>query len=232
MQVELRYTEGCPAAQPLRETTESVLDDLAPHEHIVFMKASAAAGSAAAIFPGSPVLRVDGQEVASIEPEDSYTTGLGLPDPTVPQEPEIRAAVSQAALRAPVRLPLRHRRLVIVAALLILLGALLGQLLAWGVVITLAGLGILAVAFASNGRSRGPQPYMWAAGSAALAWLLATIVIWWEVFFGAPAPQETLTDVLFWVGLAAAAIAALSITIATVLRHKLRRWLRSRAYQP
>ena len=229
MQVELRYTEGCPAAQPLRETTESVLDDLAPHEHIVFMKTSAAEGSAAAIFPGSPVLRVDGREVGS---EESYTTGLGLPDPKVPQEPEIRAAVSQAALRAPVRLPLRHRRLVIVAALLILLGALLGQLLTWGVVITLAGLGILAVAFASNGRSRGPQPYMWAAGSAALAWLLATIVIWWEAFFGGPAPQETLTDALFWVGLAAAAIAALSITIATVLRHQLRRWLRSRAYQP
>ena len=229
MQVELRYTEGCPAAQPLRETTESVLDDLAPYEHIVFMKTSAAEGSAAAIFPGSPVLRVDGREVGS---EESYTTGLGLPDPKVPQEPEIRAAVSQAALRAPVRLPLRHRRLVIVAALLILLGALLGQLLTWGVVITLAGLGILAVAFASNGRSRGPQPYMWAAGSAALAWLLATIVIWWEAFFGGPAPQETLTDALFWVGLAAAAIAALSITIATVLRHKLRRWLRFRAYQP
>ena len=229
MQVELRYTEGCPAAQPLRETTESVLDDLAPYEHIVFMKTSAAEGSAAAIFPGSPVLRVDGREVGS---EESYTTGLGLPDPKVPQEPEIRAAVSQAALRAPVRLPLRHRRLVIVAALLILLGALLGQLLTWGVVITLAGLGILAVAFASNGRSRGPQPYMWAAGSAALAWLLATIVIWWEAFFGGPAPQETLTDALFWVGLAAAAIAALSITIATVLRHQLRRWLRSRAYQP
>lgn len=229
MQVELRYTEGCPAAQPLRETTESVLDDLAPHEHIVFMKTSAAAGSAAAIFPGSPVLRVDGREVGS---EESYTAGLGLPDPTVPQEPEIRAAVSQAALRAPVRLPLAHRRLVIVAALLILLGALLGQLLTWGVVITLAGLGILAVAFASNGRSRGPQPYMWAAGSAALAWLLATVVIWWGVFFGGPAPQETLTDALFWVGLAAAAIAALSIAIATVLRHQLRRWLRSRHYQP
>ena len=229
MQVELRYTEGCPAAQPLRETTESVLDDLAPYEHIVFMKTSAAEGSAAAIFPGSPVLRVDGREVGS---EESYTRGLGVPDPKVPQEPEIRAAVSQAALRAPVRLPLRHRRLVIVAALLILLGALLGQLLTWGVVITLAGLGILAVAFASNGRSRGPQPYMWAAGSAALAWLLATIVIWWEALFGGPAPQETLTAALFWVGLAAAAIAALSITIATVLRHKLRRWLRFRAYQP
>lgn len=225
MHIELSYAEGCPAAGALRATTETVLDDLAPQEHIVLTQVSAAERASTGVSAGSPVLRVDGREVGPGGSFQTWAPGTDVPGSSIPREPEIRAAVSQAANQSPVRLPLRHRRLVIVAALMILLGALLGQLLAWGALVTLTGLGILGVAFASNGRRTGPQPYMWATGSAALAWTLATVTVWWEALFDVPAPQQGLTDALFWVGLAAALVAVLSIAIATTARHRLRRRL-------
>ncbi|WP_026543765.1 hypothetical protein [Arthrobacter sp. 35/47] len=226
MRIELRYSVGCPAAQPLRETTDHLLEDVAPQEHIVFTRIPAAEGSSKGIFPGSPMLLVDGREVRPSDLGQVYVSGLGLPDPTVPQEPEIRAALGQAAMSSPVRLPLRHRRIVLIAALLILLGALLGQLAVWGAAVTLAGLALLAVGFASNGRRKGTQPYMWAAGFAALSWLLATAAIWWEVFFGSPLPLGATARMLFWVGLTSALVTVLSVVAGTAARHRLRQQLR------
>ncbi|WP_299169647.1 hypothetical protein [uncultured Arthrobacter sp.] len=226
MRIELQYTDGCPAAQPLRETAEQVLENLAPHEHIVFTRVPTAEGASKGIFPGSPMLLIDGREVGRSDTGQVYMSDLGLPDPTVPQEPEIRAALGQAAFNSPVRLPLRHRRTVLIASLLILFGALLGQLAAWGAVVTLAALALLAVGFASNGRRKGAQPYMWAAGFAALSWLLATAAIWWEVFFGYSLRLGATAGLLFRVGFISALVTVLSVIAGTVARHRLRQQLR------
>lgn len=231
MRIELRYTDGCPAAQPLREAAEDALEDVAPQEHIMFTRVRAAEGASHGIFPGSPMLLIDGHEVGPSDAGQVYVSGLGLPDPKVPQQPEIRTALGQAAFNAPVRMPLRHRRIVLIAALLILFGALLGQLAAWGAVVTLAGLALLAVGFAGNGRRKGAQPYMWAAGFAALSWLLATSAIWWEVFFGEPFRLGATAGVLFWVGSTSALVTMLSVAAGTVARHRLRQQLRQQLRQ-
>jgi hypothetical protein len=231
MRVELRYTDGCPAAQPLRETTEAILEDLAPQEHIIFTRIPAGEGAAAAIFPGSPMLRVDGREIGPVASGQVDAAG-SLPGPAVPQEPDIRAALGRAAVNSPVRLPLRHRRLVLIASLLTLFGALLSQLVVGGVVVTLTGVALLAVGFSSNGRRKGPQPYMWAAGFTALAWLLATAAIWREVVFRQPIPLGATEGTLFWVGLASALGTVLSVAAGTAARHRLRRKLRQKLDQP
>lgn len=231
MRVELRYTEGCPAAQPLRETTEAILEDLAPQEHIVFTRIPAGEGAAAAIFPGSPMLRVDGREIGPVATGQVDASG-SLPGPAVPQESDMRAALGRAAINSPVRLPLRHRRLVLIASLLILFGALLSQLVIGGAVVTLAGLALLAVGFSSNGRRKGPQPYMWAAGFTALPWLLATAAIWSEVVFRAPIPLGATEGTLFWIGLTSVLGTVLSVVAGTAARHRLRRQLRQKFNQP
>ncbi|WP_026544908.1 hypothetical protein [Arthrobacter sp. 35/47] len=231
MRVELRYTDGCPAAQPLRETTEAILEDLAPQEHIIFTRIPAGEGAAAAIFPGSPMLRVDGREIGPVASGQVDAAG-SLPGPAVPQEPDIRAALGRAAVNSPVRLPLRHRRLVLIASLLTLFGALLSQLVVGGVVVTLTGLALLAIGFSSNGRRKGSQPYMWAAGFTALAWLLATAAIWREVVFRQPIPVGATEGTLFWAGLASALGTVLSVAAGTAARHRLRRQLRQKLDQP
>ncbi|WP_299169088.1 hypothetical protein [uncultured Arthrobacter sp.] len=231
MRVELRYAEGCPAAQPLREITEAILEDLAPQEHIIFTRIPAGEGAAAAIFPGSPVLRVDGREIDPVATGQMNAAGP-LPGPTVPQEPDIRAALGRAAANSPVRMPLRHRRLILIAALLILFGALLSQLVIGGAVGTLTGLALLAVGFSSNGRRKGAQPYMWAAGFTALPWLLTTATIWWEVIFRAPIPLGAPEGTLFWIGLTSALGTVLSVIAGTAARHRLRRRLRQKLNQP
>ena len=231
MRVELRYTDGCPAAQPLRETTEAILADLAPQQHIILSKVPSAEGTAAGIFPGSPMLRVDGREIGPVATGQVDAAG-SLPGPTVPQEPDIRAALRRAAVNSPVRLPLRHRRIILIAALLILFGALLSQLVVGAAVVTLTGLALLAVGFSSNGRRKGPQPYMWAAGFTALAWLLTTAAIWREVVFRQPIPLGATEGTLFWVGLTSALGTVLSIFAGTGARHRLRRQLRQKLDQP
>ncbi|MDF9279492.1 hypothetical protein P4U43_17025 [Arthrobacter sp. EH-1B-1] len=231
MRVELRYTEGCPAAQPLRETTEAILEDLAPQEHITFTRVPAGEGTAAAIFPGSPMLQVDGREIGPVATGQVDGTG-SLSGLAVPQESEIRAALGRATVNSPFRLPLRHRRLVLIAALLILFGALLSQLVIGGAVVTLTGLALLAVGFSSNGRRKGPQPYMWAAGFTALVWLLVMTVIWSEVVFRAPILLGATEGTLFWVGLASALGAVVSVAAGTAARHRLRRQLRQKLDQP
>lgn len=231
MHVELRYTEGCPAAQPLRDTTEAILEDLAPQEHIIFTRVPAGEGAAAAIFPGSPMLRVDGREIGPVTA--GQIDGAGpLPGPTIPQESDIRAALGRAAANSPVRLPLRHRRLVLIAALLILFGALLSQFVMGAAVVTLTGLALLAVGFSSNGRRKGPQPYMWAAGFTALVWLVVTAAIWSEVVSRAPIPLGATEGTVFWVGLTSALGTVLSVIAGTTARHRLRRQLRQKLDQP
>lgn len=232
MRVELRYTEGCPAAQPLRETTEAILEDLAPHEHITFTRIPAEEGAAAAIFPGSPMLRVDGREIGPAPTGPVDDKAGSLPGPAVPPESDIRAALERAAVNSPVRLPLRHRRVVLIAALLILFGALLSQLVIGGAVVTLTGLTLLAVGFSSNGRRKGPQPYMWAAGFTALAWLVVTAAIWSEVVFRAPIPFGATEGTLFWIGSVAALGTVLSVVAGTAARHRLRQQLRQKLDRP
>ena len=97
---------------------------------------------------------------------------------------------------------------------------------------SLTGLALLAVGFSSNGRRKGPQPYMWAAGFTALPGLVATAAIWSEVVFRAPIPLGATEGTLFWVGLTSALGAVVSVAAGTAARHRLRRQLRQKLDQP
>jgi hypothetical protein len=86
MRLELLYTQGCPKLQKVRDLLREILQslglDLNPSEMEIAGPAKAEEGA----FPGSPTIRIDGQD---LEPESArtvvsgcriYKTGTGEPE--------------------------------------------------------------------------------------------------------------------------------------------------------
>ncbi|WP_156809017.1 hypothetical protein [Arthrobacter sp. TB 23] len=116
-------------ASTLRERTERILADVAPYEHITTVTATKATANAVNRDPAIPILRIDGVTVASSSERDSLPAEAGgflVADrelPIIPSEEEILAALTAAVVAAgpgSIRLPLRHRRFIMVGASLVL----------------------------------------------------------------------------------------------------------------
>jgi len=97
MRIEVLYTPGCPNYLPAVERIEKVLVSESLRAEIRSVAVSSDAEAMELMFPGSPTIRVDGEDV---EPDQTITPGLkcrlyaNLSG--VPSEEMLRLAVSRA----------------------------------------------------------------------------------------------------------------------------------------
>ncbi|MUK02211.1 hypothetical protein GM708_09915 [Vibrio cholerae] len=172
---------------------------------------------------GVPPLRADDEELETEGPGTRILT-----------EADIRSALGQALLKAGpgvIRLPLRHRRIIAIALLLMVIGALSSQFLAYGSVLTLTGVALLPVGLATNGRRTGRQPLMVAAGCAAL---LGLALLFWYFAPLLLGPEESAVAPATWIyysGLGCLTLAWLVALLAVVARRRLRRTITERLHR-
>jgi len=97
MRIEVLYTPGCPNYLPAVERIERVLASVSLRAEIRSVAVSNDAEAMELMFPGSPTIRVDGEDV---EPDQTITPGLkcrlyaNLSG--VPSEEMLRLALSRA----------------------------------------------------------------------------------------------------------------------------------------
>ena len=97
MRIEVLYTPGCPNYLPAVERIEKVLVSESLRAEIRSVAVSSDAEAMELMFPGSPTIRVDGEDV---EPDQTITPGLkcrlyaNLSG--VPSEEMLRLALSRA----------------------------------------------------------------------------------------------------------------------------------------
>ena len=97
MRIEVLYTPGCPNYLPAVERIERVLASESLRAEIRSVAVSSDAEAIELMFPGSPTIRVDGEDV---EPDQTITPGLkcrlyaNLSG--VPSEEMLRLALSRA----------------------------------------------------------------------------------------------------------------------------------------
>jgi hypothetical protein len=198
VQIELHYKQPDSTVAELTQRTEHVLADLAPYANVTPIKTrtprttgaqgrtSGAASATDTTFPA--VLRIDGHPV--LPEESGQQTGItagAVPGVGVlPTEDRIREHLTQALLKAgpsAIRLPLPHRRIVAIALILMVAGALVGQFLVAGPVLTFIGIALLPIGLATNGRRTGRQPLMLAAlissslGAVCFAWYFGPLLL-------------------------------------------------------
>lgn len=220
MQIELLYFSGCPSAEPAHTRLKELLESRGCKDHIELMCITDENAAAHKRFLGSPTIRINGDD---IEPGASDRTGYGLTCRlyrsteglrTVPDDALMNRAIDRAidpASQSATRTPLRYRRMVFMGVMAILLGGLLGLLVAWGQVITFVGATLVMAAYANNGHEHDRQPYMWWAGSAGIIWSAASVTYWWlwrsrVELLASSEPLAAVYDfqqALFFIGLAA-----------------------------
>jgi hypothetical protein len=213
------------------------------------------ATSEATATPGTnstPVLRIDGHPVLPEEPTQKPGTTSGFAPDTVPSavpdtipstvpgagalptEDRIRAHLTETLLKAgpsAIRLPLPHRRIVAIALILMVAGALIGQFFIGGPVLTFTGIALLPIGLATNGRRTGRQPFMLAAliastlGAAGFAWYFGPLLLNPD---GDAAPPSTG---FYYAGLVFLAAAWAAAFAALFSRRRLRQHLKDRLLQ-
>ncbi|THJ65604.1 hypothetical protein E8P82_11535 [Arthrobacter echini] len=244
MNIELLFSHTDPAMAELQQRTERSLTDLAPYANITLVKIGARQTPSRPVPQNLPALVIEDTIVPADPPQAFPPKGLAVGSsskqntPTsahpLPSQHQITAHLTQALLTAgprAIRLPLVHRRIVGIALLLMLTGALSSPFLALGPVLTFIGLLMLPIGLASNGTRSRRQPLMLTAAAAAFA--SAVLLLW---YFGplllsdmnsATSPAPTLFN---------AALACLGIDWAAALtallaRRRLRRKLKDRLLQ-
>ena len=102
MKIEILYFEGCPHHEPAEKAVRDVLNDLNLEAEIAHVDVCDGATAERVRFPGSPTIRVDGEDVAPVETDGSYSlrcrvyqTPSGLAG--VPDKEAIRAAIRRRA---------------------------------------------------------------------------------------------------------------------------------------
>jgi len=75
MKIELLYIPNCPHRAPAAQMLREVLRDMGQPEEVVDTKVSDRAQATAVSFPGSPTIRINGQDVEPGMPE-SHDHGL------------------------------------------------------------------------------------------------------------------------------------------------------------
>ncbi len=192
MNIEIHFAHRDSLVAELQQRTGRSLSDVAPYAHVTLVKTSTRVPSPAPDIRDRPTLLIDGRIVPADAEETSVVTdehaALGTDGPgrasspmrLIPSQRQITAYLAQALLSAgpsAIRLPLVHRRIVAIALLLMLTGALSSQFIAAGPVLTFAGLALLPVGLATNGTRSRRQPLM--LGAAAASCTSAVFLLWY-----------------------------------------------------
>ena len=97
MRIEILYVPGCPNYQPAFERLQSVLMSEAVQDEIYGVPVSTEAQAKELLFPGSPTIRVNGEDV---DPGTTSAPGLACrvyaDRSGVPSEEVLRRAVGKA----------------------------------------------------------------------------------------------------------------------------------------
>jgi hypothetical protein len=97
MKIEILYVPGCPNYQPTFEKLQAVLASEAVKVGIQGIPVTTEVEAKAVLFPGSPTVRVNGEDV---EPHQTSTPGLACRlyenRSGIPSEELLRAAISDA----------------------------------------------------------------------------------------------------------------------------------------
>jgi MerR family mercuric resistance operon transcriptional regulator len=97
MKVEVLYVPGCPNYQPAVERVQKVLAAERLHAEVREVLVSSAAQAAKLNFPGSPTVRVNGEDIELVEDSRSgLACRLYANQSGVPSEESLRAAVLRA----------------------------------------------------------------------------------------------------------------------------------------
>jgi hypothetical protein len=98
MKIEILYFEGCPHHEPAERAVRDILEELNVEAEISHVDVRDETTAERVRFPGSPTIRVDGEDVARAETNGSYSlrcrvyqTSSGMAG--VPDKDAIRAAI-------------------------------------------------------------------------------------------------------------------------------------------
>lgn len=100
MRIEILYVPGCPNYQPAVERLQAVLESQSLQAEIRCVPISSEDQARALLFPGSPTIRIDGEDVEQHETvTPSLACRLYANRSGVPSEETLRIAVSSAKRR-------------------------------------------------------------------------------------------------------------------------------------
>ena len=101
MKIEILYFEGCPNHEPADRAIREVVSEIGIDAEIVHVDVTDEATAQKVKFPGSPTIRVDGEDASPSEEDDQYSlrcrvyqTSSGLAG--VPDKEAIREAILKA----------------------------------------------------------------------------------------------------------------------------------------
>lgn len=100
MRIEVLYLPGCPNYHPAVERLQAVLESQSVQAEIRSVPISSEDQAKALLFPGSPTIRIDGEDVEQHEKATpSLTCRLYANRSGVPSEASLRIAISSAKRR-------------------------------------------------------------------------------------------------------------------------------------
>ncbi|MHA7146717.1 hypothetical protein ACX80U_18575 [Arthrobacter sp. TmT3-37] len=242
MNIEILFAQTDPDMVELRQRTERSLADLAPYADITLVSTGARKRPSRPVAQNLPALLIDGtivpadssQAPASAAPADmtsSHVHSSSIPERPIPSQQQITARLAQALLTAgpgAIRLPLVHRRVVAIALLLMLVGALSSQLIAVGQVLTFTGLLLLPVGLATNGTRSHRQPLMLLAATAAFASAVLLLGYFGPLLLSGTDSVEPPASALFYAALVCLGLAWVAALAALLARRRLRQQLKNR----
>jgi hypothetical protein len=150
---------------------------------------------------------------------------------SIPSEQRITAHLARALLSAgpgAIRLPLVHRRIIAIALLLMLAGALTSAFLSVGPMLTFTGLLVLPVGLATNGTRSRRQPLMLIAVVAALASGAFLLTYFAPLLLSQNGAATPPSSGFFYAAVACLGVAWIAALAALLTRRRLRQTLRNR----
>ena len=100
MRIEVLYVPGCPNYEPAVQRLQAVLESQSLQAEIRSVPISSDAQAQALLFPGSPTIRIDGEDVeqhATVAP--SLACRLYANRSGIPSEESLRIAIARAKQR-------------------------------------------------------------------------------------------------------------------------------------
>lgn len=249
--IEILFTRADSGLAELRQRTERSLADLAPYANITLAKINPRKAPTRPVPRNLPALFIENIIVPADSPRSPATT-TGIPTDTttvgnssamsppenpsrdarsLPSEHKITVHLARALLSAgpgAIRLPLAHRRIVAIALLLMLAGAMTSAFLSIGPILTFTGLLVLPIGLATNGTRSRRQPLMLIATIAALASAAFLLTYFAPLLLSQTDAAIPPSSGFFYAALVCLGVAWVAALAALLTRRRLRQKLKNR----